>query len=576
MSDLLLWDKPGVGPVLKVMAGDADPFTTPNDEYGKFRFNSETADLGYIHFGPRFSWDEVKWPSPGVDNTRNVYYWPDGTDASDCHAMMVVYRQYAGAIYRTAIYLWSRILGIDWPPIVEAYSGGAKPLAGRSWQETVSPYGGPGGQLVSVGPNSDVAPVHHQQAGEEWPTTFGSVGSGIFPALVSAYTGYYSILRLYSGSPETGHRAWLLPANDMPLPFQSETPLNDQHVVEFSPSLARMARPGFDVRTMTRFQSIFSETMSPAKIVGTGLVTVAASASVTLTFDYALQDGTYVDAIATRAGETYGYLPPMDTAMTNLASPVAGMTWGVEYEIVGNEITISNNGWVDVDVRYIVLADDGSEPTSGTGDVLFWGEDYQQIRRPGASSDPSHADILLDTRWACLPIITDGWIPFASFADTPTADNERWINGTKKASVSWSNDGSWVPFIKCAFVYHGGVIQGGNATTIQTFAGARAIEVSPNPIDDYTAYLTAVVESSRSPEDRTTPQTRRSAICRFTDSSADFYLSPEMSDLYHFNNGPSDTRPRWRNQNGGGTIGTFGPIVGIRYYVFAIPKPEAL
>jgi hypothetical protein len=575
MSDLLVWNKPGVGPVLKVMADGADPFTTPNEEYGKFRFNSETADLGYLHFGPKFAFDPVTYANPGVNHSYNMYYWPEGTDASTCHVMIVAARLFDfSQNIQTMFYLWDRILGTDFPPIVETYSGGAKPLAGRAWQQTASPYGGPGGQIYSVGPYSDVAPVFHQQAGQYWPRLNPTNGWGIFPDLISAYTGYYSMLRMQSGSVEAGHRAWLLPANDAPLPFQTGTPLDDQHVVEFSPEMARMARPGFDVRTMTRFQAIFSETMSPAKIADTGLVTIAASDAITLTFDYDLEDGTYIDAIATRSGETYGYLPAMDAAMTNQASaPTAGMRWGVEYEIDGNEVTISNGTAVDVDVRYIVFADDGSEPTSGAGDALAWGDDYQQIRRPGASAEPSHADILLDTRWACLPIIADGWIAMADFGATPTADNEQWINGTHKASVTWDNDGSFVPFIKFSFVYHIGCVIGASATTIEAFAGARALEVSPNPLDGYAGFLQASVGVGDL-EGRATPQTRRSAICRFTDSSADFYVSPGMSDLYHFNNGGGSS-VRWRNQNGGGTLGTFGPVVGIRYYVFAIPKPEA-
>lgn len=49
MTLVYIGPKPGVGQVMKVMKNDADnPLTTPNTDYHKFVFNSETGDLGYM------------------------------------------------------------------------------------------------------------------------------------------------------------------------------------------------------------------------------------------------------------------------------------------------------------------------------------------------------------------------------------------------------------------------------------------------------------------------------------------------------------------------------------------------
>jgi|GEM_PF-3414435 len=65
--------------------------------------------------------------------------------------------------------------------------------------------------------------------------------------------------------------------------------------------------------------------------------------------------------------------------------------------------------------RFIIYANSTEAPTSGDNDVLRQfndgSQDVFQILRPGAADPPNFSDIVIDSRWPCIQILAEGYIP---------------------------------------------------------------------------------------------------------------------------------------------------------------------
>jgi len=538
MAKLFIGHKPGVGGVVKVMANNAyDPLTTPNTAYGKFRFNSETAEIALIPFVMSVARDAKNYPFASTVPSRRRFFWPAGTNAANCKGMVVSALVKGSPNYSVQVwyFFWNRILGTTFPPLAEGFPLSGGKLMNRVYQKNTS-YSG--GEWISPAPGLVVGSI----------TSGKLFYDGILNQVPSeGYNGYYSTMGFLTTSPPSAVAAWKLPANSAPLPFPpNKARIAGTRAAYFSPSAARIARPGYDAVSGTAAQQIISETQTPARIIKTGSVGIAAGKSIVINCGIVLPSQVKVDAVVWESGVANSVFPLNQVLGGSPYTPRRAMSVG--YTVASPNVVISNTSPISVVVRYVIYADDFRPATTGGGGKVIHSEPaFSQIRRPGSRAAYVFNDVLLDTRWAYLPMVKQGFIPIGSFAATPTAAWERWQYGSRRATVTWTNDGTWTPFIK------------------------YVVNFGKTPLTR-PAYFEPPVVRERDPKPpillTNTAHGRQSSCCRFTNNSAFFYLNPDQGDHWLFMPNSSGTRYTWQSKNDNDR----GPPIGVRYYVFAIPN----
>lgn len=325
---------------------------------------------------------------------------------------------------------------------------------------------------------------------------------------------------------------WDLPMNAEPISYPVGSPAPGQRALLISPSIVKIAQPGFDADTATGRELIVGSDRVPAKIVAAGDVAIAANSSVDITSPIPLTALSYVDYHAHRAGDRLTHPPALDGDGFNTNDRI-----DLSYEIFSNYVRLYNAENHALNVRYLLLTADASEPTTGGVKVLFKDNDgvsdYIQLKRPGSSDTaPTASDILLDSRFAYLPIVAEGYIHHTEFTEAPT--HLRFGNNAK--TISFANNG-FKPFVKYSVVY-----DSGDGMTYGQHPITKLMWTTPNSVWNLR-------------------QSRDGTSAIITDTSVKFHMS---------RGNPSNI-----DVNEGGALvavtNTPNPI-GIRYYIFAIPN----
>lgn len=194
----------------------------------------------------------------------------------------------------------------------------------------------------------------------------------------------------------------------------------------------------------------------------------------------------------------------------------AQLELGAPYTIDGSKIRFFNDNGA-CRARFIVIADDDRPPSNGNYKVLRQfqdgGENHVQFLRPGASANPRFKDIVIDSRWPALRIIKEGYIDVGSGEHTYTR--------------TFDSDGMF-PFVKYMTVH--------NNRVRQPFVKWLRIENECAGDSTYATYD--------------------------SDSVTFHTFVGRPIRTYYADEGSNDETINYSNN----------PIIGIRYYVFGIPK----
>lgn len=239
---------------------------------------------------------------------------------------------------------------------------------------------------------------------------------------LSSGTLIYSTFRDLDNTPDgesfyNNLTVWNLPGNNTAIIDGSPlTPVSGATVVQIDSNGARVAKPGFNLLNITRpSQLAFDSARSPTKIIGAG--DIACPTGVT-NYDIGVTIPPNAQAdVHFYTGSSIAY-PMSPTGTTD-------QLFGSEYWLEGSMIRFNNTNSA-CRARFIIYADSTESVTSGNNDVLRQftsnGENVVQLLRPGSANPPRFADIVVDSRWPCIQILANGYIPVGNGVLTHTVN----------------------------------------------------------------------------------------------------------------------------------------------------------
>lgn len=537
MSNLVIGSKPGVGPVLKIMKDEADdPFDTPNENYGKFLFNSEVQKVGYIDRIMKVEADFVTYPPGASALSRNLYFLPPGTNISSADVVIISYN---GGGYKWQEWMFREgFFGKSFFPLVEVR------------------YPKHGTTGTFVGPSVDTSTGDVSNRGytsahaRDFVAGVDLYSEGIHHAFniktLDAASGYRSVpfVGCFVGdSPARSSSALLtvfnLPDLDVGVPDNSGTPSSDQEVIRIDGAaggVCRIALPGKIVSDSNPENFILHEEKIPAKVLRSGEIEVDQGDTATITSPLPLTPFAYMDFHVKRKDDTEWWHPPYFVGQDK------GQSLSFEYEVDtdNNEIVVTNTAGTDLTIRYAICADSEEAPTSGGVKILLNGndgtQDYVQVKRPGSSDvAPNLNDIMIDTRLSYLPILAEGFLSYPDDFPTAIVGSDRY-RGERKATVTFANPGGLLPLVKVGAIFDGS----------ETFTGAY------NPVSVWNRHDVRVT-SDPSWKGRASGG---SVWANINQESVDFYsggANPYFTQSVNITSYPST-------------------MLGLRYYIFGLPQ----
>ncbi|RWP69566.1 hypothetical protein [Mesorhizobium sp.] len=365
MARLRIGIKPGVGSTVKIMANNTDdPWTTPNTDWEKFRFNGE--DTEYCYFN-----DIVLW------NPTVTTYYPAGSTSTNyvmkCEGGYV-FMHYARALVHYGYipivqHRYFKQPGNEawYYTVTSVANGNISAMARLKPISTPEFNGGDAAQLVSC----------YSMNTDYWPCSFITK----YPANVD-----YSSL---AGVRTAGHRGV---------------------VIDKDEQMVRVAKPGFDARTATPDQCIIHEGQRPISLLLYGQTTVAGATTVTVPVG-----NVPANAIILINGiDSAGKLASVSTPRASFLVPSVAFT----ARIVGTNLELKNlNGGStgNVTVLWYILNEDASGVSTGAGKIIETLPDEIRIMRPGAGTTPKPGDVLLSSKGRYMPLVAHGVLNAASF-----------------------------------------------------------------------------------------------------------------------------------------------------------------
>ncbi|EXL08732.1 hypothetical protein [Aquamicrobium defluvii] len=496
MTQIFIGNRAGYGPALRILKDDNDdPITTPATDYEKFIFDSETNKLAYLNRLVRIQWDDTL-PSPpgtGAANAITTYY-PPGSDINTF--------EYAVSYIRAGDNSNSRQTHM-WPVDSMGFPG----LVGLKSLNAVS------GQVAEA--SSTYARYDRGEAGDIRET--GAWGSGTSGNPGPTQVGNRPVLvaTIRYGVRNTSQPIlfeWKLPSENIPYPFPDSTPVSGPEALRIAPEMARLARPGYDVSDPNPNNFIFHENQNPSKLIGVGSIEIEAGATVLVPTVLSPSLTTYIDCVLSSDGVTYAKPMPAPSGASSSDN------YQLQSRATSSGVEFINSGNKKMWVRYMIFSDDGVGPTSGGERVLSSDNGYFQIKRPGSSdSNPSFADILIDSRLPVPLLVAEGYF---AWGDMTPVTNQRNL-GSRRYTVNVPDaPGKYQLLPVFASPYHGIL---------------RAYFLSST----YNGWAQ-----------------RGSNIAIVHDDRVDFWLAND--------------HPRYINLSGGAVNEGSGPA-GVRYYIFAVP-----
>lgn len=523
MPKFVLGSRPGSGGFLKVMRAKADdPFTTDNADVSKFLFNSENK-LSHIAGMTRWGWSPSKYPFGG-DNSWRAYYEPSGSNRNTCHLLVTCEQNTVGNRFMVFYYFPKR----QFPDV-----SSTSPMCEiRSVKLSNGRVKGPFLDYSGSGVNSGTyAEGGLFRSSPGYATFLTQTATARLPSgSVTLDAGSKSLTQItaspFYGTDDT-HKiiaVWDLPADSEAM-VADGTPVAGQKVFYASPSIIKLARPGYDALTATKRQLILdSQSVTPAKIVRAGEFSLASGASLFLASIFPLGPETYLDFHIGRSGDpvTFPMVTPTDIAKEKNVQ--------MEYLVSPTGVTVYNTGTQAWKMRYMMIAADLSAPTTGGRKILRQGPDYVQIKKNGSSDTaPSLSDIMFDSRMAHVPIVAEGYLTKAMMTEAPTSNY-----GDRAKTITFPNSG-FLPFVKMAITYEDGAIRSPEFNLIKTYGAMGGLSGWNN-----------MANSTSTP-------------ALITNTSVKFHMATSHIGYV----GASDSGPYSR---------VYINPVGIRYYIFAIPN----
>lgn len=498
---------------VKITKGDRDPAEILDTEYGAFYYNSKWAADLRVLFSERMV-------SLGL-GSFTTFYQPSGSGASTYTWCADNYSSNANSFDQKNYYRNSNFPSLVYSlPLHEV-----KPIRktnGRFVQNAmIVSYRGYEDRGTRRSPPNTAVYGWCQNYNNSLRAPVGTV-NGIPEVLSSPSTP--------SGSDETFGSAlavWNLPGDETPI--QNGTPLlpvPGQHTIIINKDSLKVAKPGFDARTATGTQLAFDSANRPAKVVAADDIALNAGVN-EYSIGFTVPSTTLVDVHYYVGSDIYYPASPTD------------LDFGGEHWISGDKLYF--NAGTACRARFIVYAFDNTPATAGNNDVFrqveINGQSVMQLLRPGASENPSFADICLDSRWPCLQIIKEGFISVA--------------DGSQAYTITHNAGADVFPMVKY--------------TTVHGATSASSITIS---------------KSVRQPRVALGRLTRAGSIpvplfncgdstyCKLTNNDATFYT---------FRGAPTFALWRTSQDYTNNTITREydpAPLYGIRYYILGLPKKD--
>jgi len=430
--------KAGV-PVLKVMANDVDdPLTTPNNHHGAFRFNNENSKVGYIDQIIEIPVDFAKYPS-GSATSPNVYFYPDGTNFSNCTAIITSSKGGPSL----------NIPQMSWQLLKEFFGKSYQPLVEMRYADIIpgnvltGPYIDTNTGRVSERGYSISSPAYDAKSNYgQASTTFGGPVRSTGFATRFMRAGQKCIVTCFN-----------LPAHNVPIPDFSTTPAAGQEVIRIDDKMCRIALPGRTVTDTNPDYFILHENKIPAKVLASGEISVTLDGTAVINLPMSVTGSAYMDFLAKRDTDARFWNPPFHSSTNE------NQSLSFTYTVSGSAITIVNTSRYAITIRYMVCAADSAGFSTGGSRVMLSGndgsQDYIQIKRPGSSdSSPTLSDIMIDTRLTYLPILAEGFLSYPADFPTAISGSDR-FKGERMGTVTFDNPDGLLPFAKCGAIFAG-------------------------------------------------------------------------------------------------------------------------
>lgn len=408
------FDYAGV-PSVKITKGNIDPVSTPDSNVGAFFYNSKWAADVKVNFTFQIPYEAGQVYYPAGSNQDNYLSYTTSATGTGAYAQRKFYRR---GFFPASPYA---------VPLFDIKS--IRISNGRFIGDSVN----------------KVAMTGYQQRGTRWASqSYSEVGFAL---------GYQN--KLYAGvgtidgiatesfyenrltAPLESFRkaivTWRLPGDETAIvDGDARAPVVGQNSIYISSGGTFVAKPGFEVFGATETQLAFDTTRVPAKIVAGDDIAIPVGVT-QYDMGFPVPAGTVADVFY------------YDGGVLTFPCSVSNNPYGAEYWFDG-QFMFFNNTTRACRARFIVISYDGSAQTSGNNNVLrqfTWnGQNVVQFLKPGASDNPSFADIALDSRWPCLQILAQGTLGIPG-------------DGHQAQVVNFNGDGVF-PIVKY-MTLHGGV-----------------------------------------------------------------------------------------------------------------------
>ncbi|MBZ9984923.1 hypothetical protein LB521_27705 [Mesorhizobium sp. BR-1-1-8] len=515
MTRLFIGNKSGTGPVVKILKSDADdPLTIANAQHGKFLFNSEIQQTGYIRQIVRVVADFVSFPPAGGTSTSpNQYLYPSGSTIANCQAIVNSWTN--GGNNFQLWYFCKEYFGKTYFPMVEVrqFASGDDTFSGPFVNTTTGQVTGTGQAVSLSGYTAGIAKAAYWN-GSTW-----------------------NLKDAVRVSPSALMSIYDLPDLTDALPNNSTTPVAGQKVIGIDSSIARITLPGRTVADADPDHYILHENKIPAKVIKAGEVNVALGGTATISSVIPLTKWTYMDFHVKRQTDTEWWQPPF------YASTDEAQSMSFNYTVSPTGITITNLANFAITIRYAICAASERGFTTGGSKILWKGndgtQDFIQIKRPG-SHDTTYSldDIMIDTRLSYMPILAQGFLNYPTdFATVISGSNL--FKGNRMATVSFANPSAMPLLVKSAAIFAGsGVLQDPYDRNFDPRSVWNAHEVGVSQPSGWTGRASGA-----------------STWANIKTTSVDFYAAGGNPRFFV---GSNESYP--------------STMLGLRYYIFGIPS----
>lgn len=512
MSRLFIGHKPGVGGVVKVMKNNGDdPITTPNTDYSKFLFNSETGKIGYV-----IDFDEVSY-NWNYDGQHGLFYEPSGSNINTCTHVYFHYNSIGNA----GIF-FNRILGKNYPLIADqrkqAPLGGRVPGPKVFYRQTANGFDG------YVGYNYG-DPTYAMLLNRQFDTLPGFVWTAKAEAAWISYGRN-------NASSKTTVIVYDLPGDETPMPAGTPAASGSRNLL-INATTVKIAKGKASIDSGNPDDLIIDSDRVPLKIIRGGRQNMSPWQTIDLfTPGHTLTPRTYVDFMVWENGG------PTTIPQWVGSYNVNSQNFRFEYEIHHNRVRLVNNGDKHLTVTYVITGEGGNRTTGGSKVFETLPDGNVRIKRPGSSDvAPTDSDVLLDTRLPYMPVVQEGYLDISQFNEPPI--NKSY--GDRGKTINFHNDG-FIPFLK---YYVKRLDRQGNFYMV-THPWTKTLRVGglydPNGFNGM--------------------QASDGTVAQLGSNHVKFHLAAGHPWELDMSSTPERPKPVYSN---------FNKAVGIRYFVFAIP-----